>query len=53
MVLVGFQEDFKQLQCSSQTKIGIAEAINYLLQKDHQEIEHRERSRIGYKNGDE
>lgn len=28
----------------------VSEAINYLLQKDSQEIEYKERTRIGYKN---
>ena len=28
---------------------GVAQAIDYLLQKDHQEVEQKERKRIGYK----
>jgi hypothetical protein len=28
---------------------GVAQAIDYLLQKDHQEVEQKERKQIGYK----
>ncbi len=30
----------------------ITEALNYLLQKDNEEIDYQERTRIGYKQGD-
>ena len=43
-------EKLKELESKYDMQFkGVHEAIDYLLQKDHQEVEQKERKRIGYK----